>query len=71
MAETKLEIEYFSHRWLPIKDVLTYFSFCLHCYERLKLASINQVDIRTGWLESVTLELGPTSHAQFIRLKQH
>ena len=60
MAETKLEIEDFSHRWLPIKDVLTYFPFCLQNYERLEVASINQVDNRTGWLESVTLQLGPT-----------
>ena len=59
MAEKKLEIEDFSHRWLPIKDVLTYFPFCLHNYEILILASINQVDNRTGWLESVTLQLGP------------
>ena len=31
VAETKLEIKDFSHRWLPIKD----FPFCLHNYERL------------------------------------
>ena len=55
MAETKLEIEDFSHRWLPIKDVLTYFPFCPHNYKRLNLALIYQVDNRTGWVESVTL----------------
>ena len=71
MAETKLEIEDFRHRWLPIKDVLAYFPFCLHNYERLKLASINQVDNKTGWLESVKLQIGPTSHAQLICYKQH
>ena len=35
------------------------------------LASITQVDNRTGWLGSVTLQLGPTSHAQLICHKQH
>ena len=30
------------------------------------LASINQVDNRNGWLESVTLQLVPTSHAQLM-----
>ena len=30
------------------------------------LASINQVDNRTGWLESAKLQLVPTSHAQLI-----
>ena len=39
--------------------MLTYFPFCLHNYEILKLASINQIDNRTGWLESVTLQLCP------------
>ena len=71
VAETQLEIGDFSHRWLPIKDVLTYFPYCLHNYERPKLASINQVDNGTGWLESVTLQLGPTYHAQLICYKQH
>ena len=71
VVETKLEIEDFSHKWLPIKDVLTYFPFFPHNYERLKLASINQVDNMTGWLESVTLQLGLTSHNQLICYKQH
>ena len=39
--------------------MFTYSPFCLHNYEILKLASINQVDNRTGWLESVTIQLGP------------
>ena len=50
------------------------FHFHFHNYEILKLDTINQVDNRTGWLESVTL--GPTarpytSHAQLICYKQH
>ena len=38
---------------------------------KTKIGLDNQVDNRTGWLESVTLQLGPTSHAQLICYKQH
>ena len=73
MAEKKLEIEDFDHRWLPIKDMLTYFQFCLHNYERIKLASINQVDNMTGWLESATLQLGLIHPmlSSYVIIQQH
>ena len=53
-----------------IKNVLSY-TFLFVFIIMKDLVSINQVDNRTGWLDSVTLQLGPTSHAQLICHNQH